>query len=81
MRTTITLDKDVAEKAKMAAHQLDVSFKQVINDALRAGLVQLQQPAKISSYRTKARSLGLRDGYNLDNVQELLNQIEGEKAR
>jgi len=38
MRTTLTLDDDVAEKLRTVAHQTRRSFKQVVNDALRTGL-------------------------------------------
>lgn len=38
MRTTITLDDDVLQKAKAAAAKSRLPFRQVINEALRAGL-------------------------------------------
>ena len=77
MRTTLTLDPDVAAKAKKGAAKLGKPFKEVINSALRAGLDQvLNPPAK--PYRTKARPLGLRAGLNYDNVGELLARGEGE---
>ena len=39
MRTTLTLDPDVAAMLKKAVARGDVSFKQAVNDALRKGLV------------------------------------------
>jgi hypothetical protein len=38
MRTTITLDPDVATLLKRAMHERDASFKQVLNDAVRQGM-------------------------------------------
>jgi hypothetical protein len=38
MRTTITLDADVASRLRDFAHREGVSFKQAVNDAVRAGL-------------------------------------------
>ena len=38
MRTTVTLDPDVAEKLKRLAHERRTSFKETLNDALRRGL-------------------------------------------
>jgi len=32
-------------------------------------------------YRTKPRPMGLRRGLDLDNIQELLAQVEGQDAR
>jgi hypothetical protein len=38
MRTTLTLDDDVADKLKREAERRGVSFKYIVNDALRSGL-------------------------------------------
>lgn len=81
MRTTLTLDKDVAEQAKRAVAKLRKPFKQVVNEALRLGLQQLQHPPRSKPYRYKPHNMGLRPGINLDNIQEVIAQIEGEDAR
>ena len=81
MRTTLTLDRDVAEAVKAVTRKSGRQFKQVINEAIRAGLSQMAQPSAAKPYRTHARRMGLRPGYSLDNVQELLAQAEGEEAR
>ena len=38
VRTTLTLDPDVAEKLKRLAHQRCATFKETVNDVLRRGL-------------------------------------------
>ena len=81
MRTTITLDEDVLDNARILKEKLGIPFKAVINKALRIGLVKVEQPAKQRSYRTKPHEMGLRKGYDLDNIQELLAQAEGEDFR
>jgi len=81
MRTTLTLDEDVAQKARAVVARTHQSFKQVINEALRVGLESAAQPPACRPYRTKPRRLGLRPGCSLDNIQELLAQVEGEQAR
>ena len=81
MRTTLTLDPDVAEKASAAASELKKPFKQVINEALRIGLEQLGKPPRRKPYHMKPHRMGLRPGYSLDNIGELLAQIEGEDWR
>ena len=57
MRTTITLDADVASRLRDFAHRKGISFKQAVNDAVRAGLsspsVQRGEP-----FRQPAYSLG-----------------------
>jgi hypothetical protein len=81
MRTTITIDNDVLEKARAISAKLRTPFKTVINQALRAGLDHLQQPVQCGQYKTKPHAMGLKAGRNLDNIQELLAQVEGEDAR
>ena len=78
MRTTLTLDPDVAAKAKRGAAKLGKPFKEVINAALRIGLDQVLKPAAAKPYRTKPSPLGLREGFSYDNIAELLARVEGE---
>jgi hypothetical protein len=81
MRTTITIDNDVLERARSLASRRRTPFRAVVNEALRAGLDQIEKPAKGHPYTTKARPMGLKAGRNIDNIQELLAQVEGEGAR
>jgi hypothetical protein len=81
MRTTLTLDPDVAAKAKKSAARLRKPFKQVINTALRIGLEEVLKPPQAKPYRMKGRPLGLRPGFSYDNVAELLARLEGEHHR
>ncbi len=81
MRTTLTIDNDVIERARAISAKLGTPFKTVINEALRAGLDQVEEPARCRLYQTTPRAMGLKAGRNLDNVQELLAQIEGEDSR
>ena len=81
MRTTLSIDDDVLERARAVAAKLRTPFKAIVNEALRAGLDQVEGPAKQRSYKTKPHKMDLRQGRNLDNIQELLAQIEGEDSR
>jgi hypothetical protein len=81
MRTTVTLDPDVVTKARLVARRLDQPFKTVINSALRTGLDQVLNPPAAKPYHTKSWPMGLKKGFNYDNIGELLAQIEGEDDR
>lgn len=76
MRTTLTLDDDVAAKLKAEVRRSGNSFKQVVNEVLRR---ELNKPAAkaLPPFKVKARPLGERPGLNYDNISELLEQIEG----
>lgn len=74
----MTLDPDVAAKARKGAAKLGKPFKEVVNAALRLGLDQVLQPPSAKPYQTRARPLGLRRGFSYDNIAELLARAEGE---
>ena len=78
MRTTLTLDPDVAAKAKRATARTGLPFKVVINQALRLGIEEVMTPPAARPYRTKPRPMGLRPGLCYDNVAELLAVAEEE---
>jgi hypothetical protein len=81
MRTTLVIDDDVLDRARTVAGKLHAPFRQVVNEALRAGLQAVEAPANRRPYRTIPHKLGLQAGMNLDNIQELLAQVEGENHR
>lgn len=77
MRTTLTLDEDVAAKLKSLARRSGAAFRQVVNDTLRRGLARPSVPAR-APFKVTARDLGrLRPGLSLDNVADLIDQVEG----
>ena len=79
MRTTLTLDPDVAVKARRGAARLKRPFKAVVNEALRIGLDEVLKTAAAKRYRTKPRPLGLREGFSYDSISELLERAERAK--
>jgi hypothetical protein len=81
MRTTLTLDPDVAARTRQCSAKLRKPLKEIINSALRLGLDRLQEPPAAKPYKTTPRPMGLRAGYSYDDVSELLAVAEGEESR
>ncbi|HWR17033.1 MAG TPA: hypothetical protein VN577_19550 [Terriglobales bacterium] len=77
MRTTITLDDDVAASIKAEMQKKGISFKEAVNEAIRVGLLLQSKGAKQKTFKVNARPLGLRPGLNYDSTSELLEQLEG----
>ena len=77
LRTTLTLDPDVADALRAATTRTGKSLKQVVNDSIRAGLQEISA-RKPKPFRTKPFNTKLRPGISIDNVGELLAQVEGE---
>lgn len=82
MRTTITLDDDVASKLRSLARRSGRAFRDVVNDTLRRGLARPPAAAPRQPFRVVARDLGaLRPGLSLDNIWELIARVEGPRTR
>lgn len=76
MRTTLTLDEDVRAKLEAEMRRTGRSFKETVNETLRIGLTARKE-AKVEPFEIHARDLHARPGINFDNIEELLDQIEG----
>jgi len=81
MRTTLTLDDDVAEKLKGEMHRRGTTFKETVNDFLRRGLEEPRPEDMARPFRVQPRSLGLRPGVQLDDVAGLLDALDGPARR
>ncbi len=77
MRTTLTLEEDVAAKLKKEVRRSGKPFKAVVNEAIREGLEARSRQKKLPPFKVKARNLGLRPGLSYDCIGELLEIAEG----
>ena len=79
MRTTLTLDDDVAVRVERERRKRKIPFKQTVNDLLRAGLdvVEKRQPVR-KPFVTKGFDAGPSLIGSLDDIEEVLSRIEGE---
>lgn len=79
MRTTVTLDPDLAAKVRELARERGVSFKEALNNALRLGLATgAAGPAR--PYRVPSKRMGLRRGIDLDQALRLAAELEDEET-
>jgi hypothetical protein len=77
MRTTITLDDDVAAKLHSKARKSGRAFKDVVNDALRKGLAVDSQAKRLPPFAIEAEHLlNLRPGLNYDKVEDIFDQLD-----
>jgi len=79
MRTTLTIDDDLAGILKRKASQQGCSFKEIVNALLRAGIAvdgdvsPLRIPVKVVT-----KPLGLKPGYDPDKLNQLADELDGE---
>lgn len=78
MRTTLTLDPDVAERIRQEGRSGKRSQKQIINEALRRGLgcegeLPAAEPFKVKPFRSAFRA-----GIDLGKLNQLVDELEVE---
>ena len=82
MRTTLTLEKDVAAMLERLRKRRRVSMKALVNDALREGLKSMAAPnAARAGVETKVVDLGRCLVGNIDDIAETIASAESESFR
>jgi hypothetical protein len=77
MRTTVTLEPDVAQALQEAARREGSTFKAVLNGAIRRGLSQ-QAPARPKPFRIVAHKAKLSPGLDPTGFNRLNDELENE---
>ena len=76
MRTTLTLDDDVAAKLRAEVRRSGRLFKQIVNQTLRLGLSFRNPYKSLPPFKVKPYDLGLRPGFSYDNIGDLLERLD-----
>jgi len=79
MRTTVTLDPDIAAKLKETARQRGISFKEALNTSVRRGFENERGAAE--PYRLPTRRLGAKPSVDLDRALGLAAELEDAEIR
>jgi hypothetical protein len=77
VRTTLTLDDDVAELLREEARRSKEPFKRVVNRAIRRGL-RTDAPSERKPFVVRTFDLGLKPGIDRDKLGQLADQLEVE---
>jgi hypothetical protein len=76
MRTTLTLDPDVAERLASETRRTGKSLKALVNDAIRVGLGLAGRQSAASRFTVEPHALGLRPGIDPDRLNQLIDELE-----
>jgi hypothetical protein len=79
MRTTVTLDPDVARLLDHHARQTRKSFKATLNAAVRAAYGQRAGVDTLPPFEVKARPMHLRTGVDASRLNSLLDDLEADQ--
>jgi hypothetical protein len=81
MRTTLTIDDDIADQIQDQRRRHGHSLKRVINTLLREGLQGRQSRPRAKKYRTRTYKLGMRPGFDPVKLNQLVDELEAEARR
>ena len=81
MRTTVTIDTDVAESLQSFAHRHGLSFKKALNELLRRGLRAQLEPAQRERFQVEPHRGGFRPGVDPARLNQLLDELEAHDFR
>jgi hypothetical protein len=80
MRTTLSLDDDVAQLLNKEVRRSGASFKEVVNRFLRVGIMASKRPT-MKPFVVRPWDLRPPAGLSFDNVEDLLDTLEGPERR
>lgn len=81
MRTTLTLDEDVAKLVQQEVRRSGEPVKQTINRLLRNGLAHEQNPVPSVPFEIRSKRLGFPKDWTSGCVEELMEMLEGPDHR
>jgi len=81
VRTTLSIDDDIAVLLEQEVRSSGKPFKVVVNHLLGLGLIQARRSQSAHRFEVKPRPLGLPKGGNYDDIAAVLEELEGPEHR
>lgn len=79
MRTTLTLEDDIARRLTERARARGTTFKQVVNETLRAGLDRSDKPSEPPPpFVVTPKAAGFRPGVDIRRLNQLNDELEAD---
>ena len=80
MRTTLTLEPEVAERVRNEMRRTGKAMKAVVNEALALGLGMAGKRARTPRFEVRPHAFGFKPGVDLDRLNQLADELEAEQA-
>ena len=81
MRTTLTLEEDVAARLEQEIRRSGKGLKKVVNEALRLGLGLTAKPVRpVPPFEVRPHAFGFKPGVDLDRMNQLADELESEET-
>ncbi len=79
VRTTLTLEREVAERLRKEMHRTGKGLKATVNEALKRGLGLLGKPVRPPRFEVRPHAFGLAPGVDPDRLNQLVDELEVEE--
>lgn len=76
MRTTLTLDDDLARQLQDQARRRGESFKSVVNEVLRRGLHGGKSAVRLPRFKVEPKACGFQSGVDPLRLNQLNDEME-----
>lgn len=80
MRTTLTLEADVARRLQQEMRRTGRGMKAVVNETLRSGLGLGERREKPPPFEVRPHSFGFKPGVDLNRLNQLVDELEAEEV-
>jgi hypothetical protein len=80
MRTTLTLDPDVARRLEVELKRSNEGLKALVNRALRIGFGMTDKPTRPRPFTVIPHDFRFRAGIDLDRLNQLADELEVQEA-
>ena len=77
MRSTLTIDDDIAALVDAEVRRSGRPYKTVVNELLKLGLATKRRPQTARTFKVTPRAMGLGAGRSYDKISTLLEELEG----
>jgi hypothetical protein len=81
VRVTLSLDDDLAAELQRSAEKSGRTLEEALSDSLRSTVMPRRAPLPTRPFEVRAKALHARPGFNFDDVEGLLDQVEGPAHR
>ncbi|OGQ24871.1 MAG: hypothetical protein A2138_25230 [Deltaproteobacteria bacterium RBG_16_71_12] len=79
MRTTLTLETDVATRLKSLMKKRKLTLKEAVNKALRCGLLAVEQEQPEGTFRVAPHDGGFMPGIDPTKLGQVADELETEE--
>ena len=80
MRTTLTIDPDVAQLLQQEMRRTDRNMKTVVNDALRRGLGAQGKLPRLPSFKVEPHAFVFKTDVDTGRLNQLADELEAAES-